>query len=140
MYPSCIFLLASAIHSPVVSFLSSPLAFLAASDIELQWGVELLEPVQRMDAQAMRQLQFMLLEAVSNVLQHSHADVLRFELLATNRGGALLRVVDNGCGFEIERVNLRGLGSLRERAAALGAGLKITSAPGQTMVEITLDP
>lgn len=113
---------------------------LKASGIELQWDVRSLAPLSRLDHKGMRQLQFMLLETVSNVLQHSHADVLRFELLATIRGGALLRVVDNGCGFEIERVNLRGLGSLRERAASLGAGLKITSAPGQTMVEITLDP
>ncbi|MGH8849282.1 MAG: hypothetical protein ACREXQ_18835, partial [Polaromonas sp.] len=37
----------------------------AASDIELQWGVDLLEPVERLDAQAMRQLQFMVFEALS---------------------------------------------------------------------------
>lgn len=111
---------------------------LKAAGIDLQWDVRFLAPLSRLDHKGMRQLQFMLLEAVSNVLQHSHADVLRFELRATTQGGAMVRVIDNGCGFEMERVNQRGLSSLRERAAALGAPLHIASEPGQTVVEIIL--
>ena len=52
----------------------------AASDIELQWDVDLIPPLQRLDAHAMRQLQFMLFEAFSNVLQQAQASVLRIEL------------------------------------------------------------
>ena len=112
---------------------------LKTSDIELQWDVELLAPLERLDARAMRQLQFMVFEALSNVLQHAHATQLRIELRATERGGAQLRVIDNGCGFEPERVKRRGLSSLRERAVAIDAGLLIVSAPGNTVVQIVLD-
>lgn len=113
---------------------------LKASDIELQWDVDLLAPLTRFDGKAMRQLQFMVFEALSNVLQHAQASVLRIELRATPAGGARLRVIDNGNGFDPDRVQRKGLGSLRERAAAIGARLDISSAPGQTAVEIVLDP
>lgn len=110
-----------------------------ASDIELQWDVDLLPPLLRLDAKAMRQLQFMVFEALSNVLQHAQASVLRIELRALPGGGAQLRVIDNGRGFDPARVQRRGLSSLRERAAAIGARLGIVSAPGCTVVEIVLD-
>jgi signal transduction histidine kinase len=110
----------------------------AASDIELQWDVDLLPPVQRLDAQAMRQLQFMLFEALSNVLQHAQARVLRIE--ATTLGAAVqLRVIDDGRGFDAAGAQRRGLRSLRERAASIGADLSISSAPGRTVVEILID-
>jgi signal transduction histidine kinase len=70
----------------------------AASDIELQWDVDLIAPVQRLDAHAMRQLQFMVFEALSNVLQHAQASVLRIE--AGVMGGTVqLRVIDNGAAL-----------------------------------------
>jgi hypothetical protein len=109
-----------------------------ASDIELQWDVDLLPTLARLDDKAMRHLQFMVFEALSNVLQHARASVLRIELRAIPGGGAQLRVIDNGCGFELDRVKRRGLSSLRERAAAIDAGLVIASAPGNTVVEIVL--
>lgn len=109
-----------------------------ASDIEFQWDVDLLDPLVRLDDKAMRHLQFMVFEALSNVLQHAHASVLKIELKATLVGGVQLRVVDNGCGFDPERVARRGLGSLRERAAAIDARLAIESSPGHTVVKISL--
>jgi signal transduction histidine kinase len=110
---------------------------LAASDIELQWGVDLLEPVRRLDAQAMRQLQFMVFEALSNVLQHAHASVLRIEATMTPQG-TRLRLVDNGCGFDATAPLRKGLQSMRERAQAIGATLSLHSTPGQTVVEILI--
>jgi signal transduction histidine kinase len=109
-----------------------------ASDIELAWNVDLLPPLASLDSKAMRQLQFMVFEALSNVLQHAQASQLRIELRACPEGGARLRVVDNGRGFDPERVQRKGLASLRERAAAIGVGLDVSSAPGQTAVEIRL--
>jgi signal transduction histidine kinase len=111
----------------------------AASDIELQWDVALLAPLAWLDAKAMGHLQFMVFEALSNVLQHAHASVLRIELRATPGGGAQLRVIDNGCGFDPDRVTRKGLSSLRERATAMGARLEISSTPGGTVVEIELE-
>jgi hypothetical protein len=110
-----------------------------ASDIEFRWEVDLLAPMARLDDKAMRHLQFMVFEALSNVLQHAHASELRIELRGTPGGGARLRLIDNGRGFDPQRVNRQGLTSLRERAAAIGAQLGVSSAPGCTVVEIVLD-
>ncbi len=109
-----------------------------ASDIELLWDVDLLVPLSRLDDKAMRHLQFMVFEALSNVLQHAQASQLRIELKATSSGGAQLTITDNGCGFDPVRENHKGLSSLRERAAAISANLRIASVPGQTVVDIVL--
>jgi signal transduction histidine kinase len=109
----------------------------AASDIELQWDVDVMEPVARLDSQGMRHLQFMLFEALSNVLQHAEATVLRIEASATD-GGAVLRIVDNGRGFDVTAPPRKGLASQRERASAMGASVQIASQPGRTVVEIRI--
>jgi signal transduction histidine kinase len=109
----------------------------AASDIELQWDVDVMEPVARLDSQGMRHLQFMLFEALSNVLQHAAATVLRIEASATD-GGAVLRIVDNGRGFDVTAPPRKGLASQRERASAMGASVQIASQPGRTVVEIRI--
>ncbi len=112
---------------------------LKSSSIELQWDVDMLAPLARLDDERMRHLQYMVFEAIANVLQHAQASLLRIELRSTAPGGARLRVVDNGCGFAPERVHNQGLRSLHERAANMGARLRVTSAPGNTVVEIELD-
>jgi len=109
----------------------------AASDIELQWVVGSLEPVARMDANAMRQLQFMVFEALSNVLQHSHATTLAIEAEMAG-SGICLRVVDNGRGFDAAAPPRKGLLAMRERAVAIGVAIAIESRPGRTAVEIRI--
>jgi signal transduction histidine kinase len=120
--------------------------------IELQWDVDLLPVCHDLDASAMSELQFMLFEALSNVLQHAHARVLRVEghvvgsAQAPGTDGAepvhqqiCVRVVDDGCGFDPERGRRKGLASMRERAASIGAQLRISSRAGKTTVEIQLE-
>lgn len=109
----------------------------AASDIELQWVVGNLEPVAHMDANAMRQLQFMVFEALSNVLQHSHATTLAIEAEMAG-SGVCLRVVDNGRGFDAAAPPRKGLLAMRERATAIGVAIAIDSRPGRTAVEIRI--
>jgi signal transduction histidine kinase len=108
----------------------------AASDIELLWVVGPLEPVQ-VDANAMRQIQFMVFEALSNVLQHSHASTLAIEAEMAG-AGIHLRIVDNGRGFDALAAPRKGLLAMRERAAAIGVNLLISSVPGRTVVEIRI--
>lgn len=109
----------------------------AASGIALQWCVDALEPIPRLDALATRSLQFMLYEALSNVLQHAEASTLQIEA-GQDRRETVVRVVDNGNGFDTRQAARKGLLSMRERAAALGATLAICSEPGRTEVEIRL--
>lgn len=107
---------------------------LAGAGIALEWAVDELAPVPRLDAQAMRQLQFLLFEAISNVLQHAQAKVLRIE--AGMQGGTLLlRVIDNGKGFDAALAPR----ALSERAGAIGARLAVESRPGRTVVQLTFD-
>ena len=123
----------------------------AAMGIEMQWDVELLPISQSLDASAMSELQFMLFEAMSNVLQHSHARVLRIEGHTATRGVVapatadamgmnhiFVRVIDDGCGFDPLVGTRNGLGAMRERAASIGAQLCVASKPGRTVVEIKL--
>ena len=52
------------------------------------------------------------------------------------RGSAVLRIEDNGIGFDTEaRVDGHGLASMRARAGRLGGSLQIHSVPGSTRLE-----
>lgn len=109
----------------------------AALDMVLVWEVQELPLVGRLSHHDMRQLQYMLFEAISNVLQHARATEMRMQA-QVEQGDVVVRVVDNGQGFEVERLSPRGLGSLRQRAKAIGAQLAVSSQPGRTVVEIRL--
>ena len=110
---------------------------LQGSGIEIQWSVSQMPLVPGLDAQAMRQLQFMLLEAVSNALQHAKATTLRVQAMAKS-SGVCLRVIDNGQGFNVNSVGRRGLSILYGRAAGLGAACVIQSDSQGTSVQFDL--
>jgi len=106
----------------------------AASDIAMEWAVDEIAPVPQIDGAGMRQLQFLLFEAISNVLQHAHASRLRIE--AADRAGALvLRITDDGVGFDARQLPR----ALQARAYALGAQLTASSQPGQTVINLRLE-
>src|SRR5215813_7405036 len=82
-------------------------------------------------------------EALINAMRHSKAGHVEAEIEYLGRG---LRVVvrDDGCGINEERLRARGphrgLADMRDRAATLGAQLKLWSRPGAgTEVEIVAD-
>jgi signal transduction histidine kinase len=110
---------------------------IADTGISLQWTVEQVPVIPSLNAQAMRQVQYMVFEALSNVLQHSNASILRVELVPYGLAGATLRIMDNGKGFDMGGQNSGAFKSLRQRATSIGATLKIDSAPTSTMIEIT---
>jgi signal transduction histidine kinase len=134
-----------------------------ACNIPWQWDVDLLRPLasaddcegrpksmatafrrratpRLMDTSAMRQLQFILMEALSNVLQHSQARLVCVAAHPTGPGdcGIRLQIIDNGRGFDVSQAKRKGLKSMQERADAIHARLRLSSAPGRTVVEITL--
>ncbi len=109
---------------------------LKSSGIELQWAVQMLPEQPQLDHAALRQLQFMLFEAFSNVLQHSGASQLQLSAVELE-GCITIALRDNGRGFDPAQPS-RGLASMRERAKAIGADVKIHSRSGQTVVEISI--
>ncbi|HEX5567269.1 MAG TPA: GAF domain-containing sensor histidine kinase [Streptomyces sp.] len=79
-------------------------------------------------------------EALHNALRHSGAPHVTVAL--TRRGAAtVLRVADDGCGFDPEAVRRTGrrlgLVSMRDRASGVGGTLRVESEPGRgTVVEM----
>lgn len=110
---------------------------LRAAGVALQWQVDDLAPFSRLDDKGMRQLQFVVYEALSNVLQHAHARTITVQAQAVD-GALRLMVADDGCGFNPAQVRQRGLAALRDRVQALGGVLRLHSEPGQTLVEVLL--
>ncbi|MDE2397197.1 MAG: sensor histidine kinase, partial [Burkholderiales bacterium] len=72
-------------------------------------------------------------EALSNVARHSGALHCRVEWTPTGKRSALLRIADDGTGFnpEAARPGHFGVENMRGRALEIGAKLTLTSAPGE---------
>jgi signal transduction histidine kinase len=79
-------------------------------------------------------------EALRNAIEHGGAHTISMRLQGTSDGLALT-VVDDGKGFDVDRLAGRGLGlvSMRERLEPFGGTLTVTSRPGAgTRVEATV--
>jgi signal transduction histidine kinase len=72
-------------------------------------------------------------EALNNVLKHARARRVRVHVRFKD-GAVCLQVRDDGMGFDLVQMQERGglgLPGMKERAQKIGAGLRVTSAPGQ---------
>ncbi len=78
-------------------------------------------------------------EALTNAVRHGAPARLRVQLRDTS-DHMLLEIVDDGAGFDVGSAVLgSGIRSMRERAAAIGATLDVSAAPGHgTRVRLTL--
>jgi two-component system sensor histidine kinase UhpB len=79
-------------------------------------------------------------EALNNIAQHAGATAISVELRRAD-GRKMLRVTDDGCGFNDATEDTPGLGitGMRERARLAGGRLRVRSRPGHgTVVELTL--
>ncbi len=81
-------------------------------------------------------------EALNNIVKHSEATLTEVTLSVTPDSGHLRMVItDNGRGFDTQSPRSTGIGliGMRERVAAVGGELLISSQPGQgTTVCVTL--
>lgn len=85
-------------------------------------------------------------EAVNNARKHAHAEKIRVKLalMPGENCIALLEIIDNGVGFNVDTVmssydrrGSLGMINLRERAELINGLLKIESAPGNgTRIQI----
>lgn len=73
-------------------------------------------------------------EALNNVIKHARATHVEVEVVATPTG-VRLTIDDDGAGFDPKTQSVTqasfGMATMRERAEALGADLRIESAPGR---------
>jgi signal transduction histidine kinase len=103
--------------------------------LALQWDVAALPTWPAPSEGAMRHLQFLLLEAISNALQHADARALALGA-RTGGGGIEITLDDNGRGMDGACTS--GLRTMRERAAAIGAALSVEPLKPGTRVRVVL--
>lgn len=94
------------------------------SGLEVEWEVEELPQIERLDSLALRQLQFILYEAVSNTLQHAKASKLQIKAVC-NANDIEIFVNDNGTGFNSELIQKKGLAQMRRRANSFDAAISL---------------
>ncbi len=74
-------------------------------------------------------LLMILQEAVGNAIRHGQAKHVKVNV-AFDNGRLVMTVVDDGCGFDtVEHARGLGLGSMDERAKALGGSFRVESSP-----------
>lgn len=80
------------------------------------------------------------LEAMHNALKHARPAGIEVELTAVGEDSVRLTVTDDGTGFDpgLARPGHLGMGTMRERAQALGGQVTVESAPGRGTV-VTVD-
>jgi len=77
-------------------------------------------------------------EALSNALRHSRADTVQVEMLGED-DDIVVRVNDDGIGFDAANIGSAGIGlaSMRTRALGLGGEMTVRSQPGNgTRIEV----
>src|SRR5699024_8042413 len=102
--------------------------------MEIDWQIEDFPADKGVEDHLFRILQ----ESISNTLRHSKATTFHCMLIERD-DMIILRVVDNGAGFDVERAktNSYGLQNMRERALEIGGTCKVISLKGEgTRLEI----
>lgn len=110
-----------------------------SSGVHLAWEVDELPEVGELKPCTVFALQRIVLEAITNALKHSGAQLLRLSARACN-GEVEVRIEDDGRGFDTSRYAAGlGLVNMRARAQRIGARLRILSHPGRgTSVRLSL--
>jgi len=94
---------------------------LQAAGLRLVWQVDELPLLPHYQSAQLRHVQFILLEAISNAIQHARASRLTLQAVASGTH-IVLTLQDNGVGPGAGAGN--GLRSMQERAALIGATLE----------------
>ena len=111
---------------------------LASAGLHLSW--EIGDIPEELDLGPTRTLQLVRImqEAVSNVLKHAQATVLRVKL-DVDPEWLRLAIIDNGRGFDATQPrNGHGLNNIQRRAADIGGVATLESGPQGTQIEIKL--
>ncbi|AQP53064.1 two-component sensor histidine kinase [Vagococcus penaei] len=105
-------------------------------NIEVVWDIENVSTKSAIEDHLFRIVQ----ELLSNTLRHAKATTLEVYLKSIDQN-LLLKVVDDGVGFDMEqdKVGSYGLGNIQERVTGIGGTLKIVSFKNQgTSIEIKI--
>lgn len=115
-----------------------------SSGVNLHWEVDRLPVLPGLTSGKVRHIQFIVLEAITNAINHSGAHNLTIR--AWHDAGssvACIAIQDDGPGFDAESARRgRGMTNMQTRAQALGASLDVNSSKQEnthgTIVELQL--
>jgi signal transduction histidine kinase len=115
---------------------------LNASNIKLNWKVApSIPPLSQLNPQMGLMVLRILQEAFTNILKHSNATEVTFQLQQIGQN-VELEIADNGIGFDVASTSEargKGLGNMKHRANQIGATLEFASTPMVgTQVRLTL--
>lgn len=120
---------------------------LAALGIRLDWEAQPLPPIEGLTPQSALLVLRIVQEAIHNAVRHADASVIGIGIAPDPAGGASVCVTDNGrggvpLGSGGDPMRQRGLRIMGQRAARLGAELRIGPAAGDagTRLELRLPP
>lgn len=113
---------------------------LDAMGVALDWRMHPIPDLCALNPSLTLQLFRLLQEAVVNAARHSGASAVTVEITPAREPGFSVRLVvrDRGCGGAADRSGGHGLASMRRRAAAIGARLRIASDADGTQVVVDL--
>jgi len=94
-----------------------------AAGLKLVWRADALPTLPWCGSSCMRHIQFILMEAISNAMQHAQATTLTVTAITDDDGAIVIALSDDGRGLDGERGN--GLRSMQERAALIQATLTL---------------
>ncbi|HSY18050.1 MAG TPA: two-component regulator propeller domain-containing protein [Candidatus Acidoferrales bacterium] len=114
--------------------------FLSPTGLKFNLDMPLGLPQWNISSEVRHNLFLAFKEALNNVVKHSKATEVVITL-EVRRGGFVLSVADNGCGFDamepagsklepVRRVRGNGLNNMRRRLEELGGRCTVTSRPG----------
>lgn len=102
--------------------------------LEVTKQIEVFPIIKGIEDQLFRIIQ----ESISNTLRHAKATELHVMLIERDQN-IILRVVDNGVGFDLEKIRTGsyGMQNMKERAFEVGGSFKAISLPNQgTRIEV----
>jgi signal transduction histidine kinase len=104
---------------------------LGGRKIALQFHSTVEDRHLRTNAEMRREVYLIFKEAISNLARHSGASQARIELEVVKED-LILRITDNGCGFDpVSSNGGNGLRHMEKRASGLGGKIEIRSSPGE---------
>lgn len=111
---------------------------LDAAQLRLMWQVDALPKFEKLTHQDIQNVQRILLEVFSNIIQHAKAtEVLLSARYDIDAKVCRIIISDNGTGFDANVTTGRGLSNIQSRAEMLGATLSIAkNEPGGTSVKL----
>jgi signal transduction histidine kinase len=110
---------------------------ITAAGLGIKWRADELPVLANFQATQMRHLQFMLMEAISNVIQHAQAS--HIALTAVVEGQDIkIELQDDGVGMGMGAAQGNGRRIMQERAALIDACLSMESTSQGTCLRITL--